>query len=138
MSIKKQHLWIDRKYRRATVNIPCKVGKPAGGSSQATITNLSAGGLRITCNQETYERLLPEELRTPGMINGIPISISFAIDSQDRKHPYTLTARAQIIHSERLAQDTYHVGVQFEELEQTDDSRLAAYIDMALAEEGQT
>jgi len=132
MSFKKQHLWIDRKDKRIIISLPCRVANPGGKICDAEIMNLSAGGMKLACNRSTFEQLVPEGLRTPGMISDIAIEISFTPEDQARKQPAPIDAHALIIHSERLSQDSYHVGIQFTELNEADTRRISAVIDAVL------
>ena len=70
MSFKKQHLWIDRKDKRISLSLPCQVRGTDERACAGRIINLSAGGMKFACNRETFELLLPEGQRTPGMISG--------------------------------------------------------------------
>ena len=48
------------------------------------------------------------------------------------RQPFNVTAR--VIHSERLAQDVYHVGVQFSDIDEAVATYLKAYIEARLAQ----
>jgi hypothetical protein len=132
MSFNKQHFWIDRKDKRVTVNLPCTVSCPGGRTNVVTILNLSAGGMKFACDRSTFEQLLPEGLRTPGMVNDVMVEVVFSPGDPAAENPSPVETSALIIHSERLAQDSYHVGIQFTDLRETDSMRLRAYIEANL------
>ena len=135
MSFNKQHFWIDRKDKRVTTSLPCHVNCPGGRVCAATILNLSAGGMKFACDRTTFEQLLPEDLRTPGMVNDVKIEVSFRPASVAGENQSPLETSALIIHSERLAQDNYHMGIQFIGMSDTDSMRLRAYIEAILTAE---
>jgi hypothetical protein len=113
MATEKQHFWIDREHNRITTEIPCKVGQVGGKRLNATIINLSMGGLKFACSQEIFNLLIPEQQRTPGQVIDVSIDIHFQLPAADRKKPLSIRNTGRVIHTERLAQDIYHLGVQF-------------------------
>jgi len=95
------------------------------------IVNLSTGGLKFSCGLDTVHQILPKDQRTPGQVIGVTIEIQF--DLQPPAQPrLSLDAMARVIHSERLAQDVFHVGVQFIRIEEADLAALKSYIDANL------
>ena len=122
-----QHLWINRKYERVGVDLPCELSFPGGGSVPVRILNLSVGGLKFSCDQDTFYRVLPEDQRTPGLVTGVEIAISFQIPSA-REAPTSLQLTVSVIHTERLAQDNYHVGVMFTDMAKPGVRALENYI----------
>jgi len=56
------------------------------------------------------------------------INIQFTLPS-DKKRTTTTKINARIIHSERLAQDVFHVGIQFNTLSINDLRQMEAYIE---------
>jgi c-di-GMP-binding flagellar brake protein YcgR len=129
MQGKKQHFWIDRTHERVSANLVCQVGPQQGALDSAQVLNLSAGGLKFSCTQETVVRLLPEDQRTPGLVTDVVIELRFQLPLPGRKTPAQINGSAGVIHTERLAQDTYHIGVRFLALRDTDRKALQAYID---------
>ncbi len=120
MAKKQQHFWIDREHDRITTELPCQVGPVSGIRKSATIINLSAGGLKFTCTREVFNLLLPVEQRIPGQVIDVHIGIHFQLQAAGRKKPLSMHSTARIIHTERLAQDSYTVGAQFIALRDTD------------------
>ena len=123
----KQHFALDRKHERIATEIPCRLGLPDEREYQGTVINLSAGGLRLACNLATYEAIIPVEQRTPGQVIDVHIAIRFTL-SPDNRPPVDLQLRAIVIHSERLAQDSFHIGIQFEGIGNSDFNLLEEYV----------
>lgn len=124
---KQQHLRINRRYLRIDADIPCEVGVPGEKRRSARILNLSAGGLKFSCDQETFHRIIPEDQRTPGPVLDVEIEIQFALQPGEHRET-AFDTRASVVHSERLAQDLFHVGIQFSDLDNAVVERLEAYI----------
>jgi hypothetical protein len=115
-----------RQYHRLDTKIPCTVRLPEGEILSAVIVNLSAGGLKFSCGRDAVHHILPKDQRIPGQVTGVVIEIRF--DLQARTEP-SLTAMGRVIHSERLAQDVFHVGVQFTHIDEAAVATLKGYID---------
>jgi hypothetical protein len=129
MAGKKQHYWIDRRHARIGTGLTCLVATGTQGKShQAQMLNLSAGGLKFSCPQAAFIDLLPESLRTPGLAQDVEIEVQFQLVLPGRADPHTIKTAATIIHTERLAQDCYHVGARFNLLPDTDTLALDTYI----------
>ncbi len=109
---KQQHHWINRRYHRARVDLPCELCFPGGGPASVRILNLSVGGLKFCCGQEVLFALLPEGQRVPGQVAGVEVGIRFQFKSV-HDNQTSLRTNVSVVHTERLAQDKYHVGVQF-------------------------
>ena len=120
-----------RQYFRLDTEIPLTVGLPTGEILPAVIVNLSAGGLKFSCGRDTVHQILPKDQRTPGQVMGVMIEIQFDLESPAQPR-FTLNAMARVIHSERLAQDVFHVGVQFIRIEEADLAALKNFIDSNL------
>ena len=128
----KQHFALDRKHDRIATEIPCRLGLPDAEQYQGTIINLSAGGLRLACDLNTYQAIIPEEQRTPGQVIDVHIDIQFAVQPLDQP-AVDLQLRALVIHSERLAQDSFHIGIQYEQISKSDYNLLEEHIQAVLA-----
>ena len=123
----KQHFALDRKHERIDCEIPCRLGLPGARQYSGTIINLSAGGLRLACNLNTYQAIIPEEQRTPGQVIDVDVVMKFSL--QPAKGPKAdLKLTAMVIHSERLAQDSFHIGVQHTDMDKSDLNLLEDYI----------
>jgi hypothetical protein len=117
-----------RQYLRLDTQIPCTVCLSKGDALSAVVVNLSLGGLKFSCGHDTAHRLLPRDQWVPGQVSGVTINIHFDLQSPPQEHhSYDVTAR--VIHSERLAQDVFHVGVQFLDIEDDNLARLQGFIE---------
>lgn len=130
----KQHFAIDRKHERIETSIPCRLGLPGTQLHAATIINLSVGGSKIECDLATFKDIIPAEQHTPGQVADVNVCIKFSLRPVNRR-AMNLDLTARVIHTERLAQDTYHIGIQFSELQKTDYNRLENHIEEVTAGE---
>ena len=122
-----QHFRSNRKYLRVRPDLYCEVGRPGGDLSTAQILDISVGGLKFCCSHDTVNNIIPDGERTVGLIMDAGIDIQFKLPSDDKRTTAIRTS-ARIIHSERLAQDVYHVGIQFDALSSNALRQLEAYI----------
>lgn len=125
---KHQHLRIDRKYFRIATDLPCKVGLSDSKFTTARVLDLSTGGLKFNCDRATIKKIIPDNQQSLGLILGVEIVVHITIKLQG-KRPSVIKTPARIIHSERLAQDLFHVGIQFLDLDPTAVSKLETYIE---------
>ena len=72
--------------------------------------------------------MLPEDQRTPGRVVDVVIEIDFKLQPTGQTAE-DFHSRAKIIHSERLAQDEFHIGVQFIGMDDAALQVLRAWID---------
>jgi len=100
----------------------------------AHILNLSVGGLKFRCGLQVINSILPEDQRTPGQILNVEMEISFALP-RTADELTQIRTRASVVHSERLAQDEFHVGVQFIEPEDSVIRQLERFINTSLSRE---
>lgn len=121
-----------RKHERVETDIPCRLGPPGARHHDATILNLSLGGLLVACNHATFEAIIPEDQRTPGQVSDVEITIQFSLRPIDRKST-GIELRAALIHSERLAQDRYHIGLQFVDISKAYSNRIESFINEVLS-----
>jgi hypothetical protein len=128
----KQHTRIERQHPRIKTDIPCRISLPDAGEADATVLNLSVGGLLLGCDQETFEAILPHEQHIPGQVYDVHIGVKFSL-RQAQRRAVTIQADARVIHSERLAQDSYHVGLQFVGMSKTVANKLEACVEEILA-----
>jgi hypothetical protein len=127
-----QHLRINRRHRRIGVDIPCEVGLPGEEHAMARVRNLSIGGLKFECGLELISHFLPEENRTPGMVENVLLEIRFRLPVNGTGDTLIKT-RARLAHYERLAQDRFHVGLQFRDISDGSLRELNAHIDRCIA-----
>jgi len=125
---RQQHLWINRKHHRVDTELGCELCLPEGGLVPARIIDLSVGGLKFSCDRQALFSILPEDQRTPGQVSDVELEMRF--EFQPLHQPVTsIRVRVLIIHSERLAQDKYHVGVEFIDMDSATARALVNYIE---------
>lgn len=122
-----QHLRSDRRYFRVRAEVPCEVGLAGGEMNVALIHDLSCGGVKFSCNQHTVSNIFPDDQAPLGVVLDVYIEIHFRLQPEDKRAAAIMT-RAKVIHTERLAQDLYQVGVQFIDLDQEATERLETFI----------
>ena len=106
----------------------CQIGSDEDGEKlPVRILNLSIGGLKFSCGLQVINSILPEDQRTPGQIMDVEMDIAFEIP-QGEAPVLPVRTRARVVHSERLAQDEFHVGVQFMDLAEAISRPLESYI----------
>lgn len=128
----KQHFRIDRQHLRVAIDLACEVGgDECGGPQPVRILNLSIGGLKFSCGLRVINSILPEDQRTPGQILDVEMDISFELPMGDVP-ALPIRTRGRVVHSERLAQDEFHVGVQFMNLANTHSKPIELYINNIL------
>jgi len=108
--------------------LSCEVGQSGGKLFVAQVLDISIGGLKFSCSQETVNDIIPDGERTVGLIMDVEIDVQFKLPS-DSKRATAIKTSARIIHSERLAQDLFHVGIQFNTLNSNARGQLEAYIE---------
>ena len=123
-----QHFRSNRRHSRIRADLSCQVGPPGGDLSTGLILDISIGGLKFSCSHDTVNNIILEGERTVGLILDAGIDIQFKLPS-DNKRTTVIKTSARIIHSERLAQDVYHVGIQFNSLSINALRQLEAYIE---------
>ena len=131
----KQHFRIDRQHLRVAIDMACQIGRDSGGESlPVRMLNLSIGGLKFSCGLQVINSILPEDQRTPGQILDVEMDVSFELPQGDAP-ALPVRTRSKVVHSERLAQDEFHVGVQFMDLAETVTGLLESYINYLLEQD---
>jgi c-di-GMP-binding flagellar brake protein YcgR len=124
----RQHLRSDRKCFRVKADIPCEVGPVGGEMKVALIHDLSCGGVKFSCNRQTVSNIFPDDQAPLGVVLDAYITIHFSLHEED-KPAVIIKTSARVIHTERLAQDLFQVGVQFIDLTETATKQLENYIE---------
>jgi hypothetical protein len=128
----KQHFRIDRQHLRVAIDLACEVGGDGcDGPQPVRMLNLSIGGLKFSCGLRVINSILPEDQRTPGQILDVEMEISFGLPVGDAP-VLPIRTRGRVVHSERLAQDEFHVGVQFIDLTNSVTEPIEKYINHLL------
>ena len=123
----RQHLRSDRKNSRVKVQIPCEVGPPAGEMNVALMLDLSCGGVKFSCNQHVINSMFINSEAPLGVMLDVFINIYFNL-SEDESPDSLIKTGARVIHTERLAQDLFQVGVEFIDLTQAATKSLQDFI----------
>ena len=123
-----KHLRSNRLDLRIKTDIPCEVGLKGNDFAPVQILDLSLGGMNFSCGQQTIKPILPDEEGGVGLIMDATIEVNFKLPSPG-KRATAINTNARLIHSERLAQDVFHVGIQFISLNKTAISKLEAFIE---------
>ena len=123
-----QHLRINRRHQRIEIELPCEVGLPGESLTSVRLLNLSDGGMKFECGLQQINQLLPEEQRTPGMVMDVVLEVHLRLRSGDSSRVPTVSGKARLAHYERLAQDCFHVGIEFVELDKVQQRKLEDYI----------
>ena len=123
----RQHLRSDRKNSRVKTQIPRQIGPPGGEINVALILDLSCGGVKFSCNQHVVNNLFPEEEAPLGVVLDVFINMQFNLSEDDAPDSLIKTG-ARVVHTERLAQDLFQVGVQFIDLTQPATEKLQIFI----------
>ena len=128
----KQHFRIDRKHARINTDIPGEVGLQDDDQYDVTVLNLSIDGLKLACNNDTFAAIIPPGQRTPGQVIDVHVDVKFTLRPANQ-HAITIQADAMLVYSERLAQDSYHVGFRFVGMSKSVVNKLETYIEEILA-----
>lgn len=128
MAEKKQHFWIDRRHTRIAAGLDCQVAPQQGEFLQVRMLNLSAGGFKFDCPHEVFEQLLPATQRTPGLIHDVSIRVEITLQQDGRNKLQKIRTTAELVHTERLAQNSYHVGAAFRTLNDEQRQALEQYV----------
>ena len=104
------------------------MGLPGESLTSVRLLNLSDGGMKFECGLQQINQLLPEEQRTPGMVMDVILEVHLRLKSGDSSRVPTVSGKARLAHYERLAQDRFHVGIEFVELDRKQQRKLEDYI----------
>ena len=123
----RQHLRSDRQNYRVKTQIPCEVGPPGGEMNVALVLDLSCGGMKFSCNQQVVNNMFPDDEAPLGVVLDVFINIHFNL-SEDESPDSLIKTGARVIHTERLAQDLFQVGVEFIDLTRPATETLQVFI----------
>jgi c-di-GMP-binding flagellar brake protein YcgR len=123
----RQHLRSDRENFRVKVHIPCEVGPPGGEMNVALMLDLSRGGAKFSGNQLVINSMFPENEAPLGVVLDVFINMHFNL-SEDESPDSLIKTGARVIHTERLAQDLFQVGVEFIDLTEAAKKSLQDFI----------
>lgn len=114
------------------MDTPCRAGLSGSKLSAARILNLSLGGLKFSCRRDAFHSMVPADQRTPGRVIDVMIELDFELQLPGQPAS-AINTQATIIHSERLSQDEFHIGVQFIGMDEAAFRVLRAYVEARLS-----
>jgi c-di-GMP-binding flagellar brake protein YcgR len=132
-STTEQHLRINRRHRRIEIELPCEAGLPGLSLVAVQLLNLSVGGMKFQCGLREINSLLPEEQRIPGMVSDVTLEVRLNLKSGGGR-AVLVNGRVRLVHYERLAQDRFHVGVEFTDIDKAQQRKLEDYINDRIRE----
>ena len=95
--------------------------------SAALVLDMSCGGMKFSCNQQVVNNMFTDDEAPLGVVLDVFINIYFNL-SEDESPDSLIKTGARIIHTERLAQDLFQVGVEFIDLTQPAAELLQIFI----------
>jgi c-di-GMP-binding flagellar brake protein YcgR len=107
--------------------LPCEAGLPGEDLEAVQLLNLSVGGMKFQCGLQQINRLLPEQQRIPGMVMDVILELRLKLEAAAAPAA-AISARARLVHYERLAQDCFHVGVEFTDIDKTEHRKLEDFV----------
>ena len=93
----------------------------------ALMLDLSCGGVKFSCNQQVINSMFTESEAPLGVVLDVFINVHFNL-SEDESLDSLIKTGARVIHTERLAQDLFQVGVEFIDLTQAATKSLQDFI----------
>jgi len=110
----------NRLHPRIPVSIQVTLTDRQQQSVEAKCCNLSMGGVLLETDNETQARLLKG--KHPDSVNEFELELPLP----DQDKPLLLQARA--VHIRRLAQQVFHIGLKFIQLDDVQRSQLEKFI----------
>jgi c-di-GMP-binding flagellar brake protein YcgR len=132
-STTEQHLRINRRHRRIEIELPCEAGLPGESLVAVQLLNLSVGGMKFQCGLLEINSLLPEEQRIPGMVSDVMLEVRLKLKTGEGRAA-VVTGKVRLVHYERLAQDRFHVGVEFTGMDRAQQRKLEDFINDRIQE----
>ena len=114
-----------RRYVRVAADFAVELLAKEECTVLARTADLSEGGVKIICDQAAAFTLLPPDQRTPGPVYGVELELR--LFDQDGTETL-LESRCRLVFFRRLAQDSFHFGLEFLELAKEQIRRLQALI----------
>ena len=120
-SLKKEN----RQFPRIKTRIPLHIINQNGEALFATALDMSLDGLQIECDHKTQQQIIQgNEKQTPGQ----PVEMDIQIKIPITKNSSTrMEMRCRLVIARRLAQNKYHLGLNYLQLDDTD--KLVTFLD---------
>ncbi len=103
----------------------------AGQMLSARLVDISVAGVSVACDRMTLEELLPPtESRAPCRRNTVPVTLHFSLPQkgQAAREHHPITTECNIIYTRRTSRDTFHLGLEFNQLATQEVRLLDCYI----------
>lgn len=111
-----------RQYPRVSADLPLEV-QCGDDQVRAAVCNLSCGGLEMSCDRWSADRLLPPGHQAfPGQ--PIAVRLRFQLPGEGDH----VAAAAEIVDSRRLAQNEYRVRIRFTGFDGDGEARLERFV----------
>ncbi len=115
-----------RYYPRLAASFPIELIETDGNVLTATVTNISLGGLQFNCAQHTAKRIAPGgKMTIPSHNPGI--KTRFGLSFQDQPSA-AVQATCEVEFVRRLAENEYHIGLAFKEIDERGLTALDRYV----------
>ena len=117
-----------RKYPRVTLDGQINV-LVAGIISYGTILKLSPSGIQIECQHQLIAQL--DSLKSDAGLYP-DIELEFSLPTSEKQQRW-IKSKGYVAYCRRLSQEVYHLGLNFSQLSDADESKVSAYIDKSAA-----
>lgn len=117
-----------RQYPRIKTRLPLNIISQSGDVLSAISLDMSLEGLQIECDHQTQQQLIrANKKHSPGQ----PVEMDVQIQIPVTRHSLSrMEMRCRLVITRRLAQNTYHLGLNY--LELGDTKKLETFLDKQL------
>lgn len=117
-----------RQFPRIKARLPLKIISPSGQVLPATSLDVSLDGIQIECDHQTQQQLTRDhEKEKPGQPVELDVQLKIPVTKNSTRN---VEMRCRLVVSRRLAQDTYHLGLNC--LDAGDTEQLETFLDKQL------
>ena len=119
-----------RQFPRVKARLPLKIINPDGDILQATSLDMSLDGIMVECDHQTQQQLMSgNEKENPGQPIEFHVQVQIPVTKNSN---HRVEMRCRLVTSRRLAQDTYHLGLNYLDFENTE--KLEEFLDYQLCQ----
>lgn len=116
-----------RHHLRVPAKMSATLETNTGTTLSADIANLSRNGLLLACDRETLESIHAKDV-TFSPNRHVPLLVRFTLNSKATGN-LTLNVPCGVVHVRRLSREQFHVGVEFQQLDDSLIPLLEEYIE---------
>lgn len=118
-----------RQYPRIKARLPLEIISSSGDVLSAVSLDMSLDGLQVECDHKTHQQLMrASEKQNPGQ----PVEMDVQIQLPLSQHSMSrMEMRCRLVIIRRLAQNTYHLGLNY--LKHEDTNKLEEFLDNQLS-----